>query len=150
MTTSANEVVPTAFLTSIIENAIQDRMAYLDAWSNTDATEVAESTQAEINRMRALKGKSLARALKADAEGLRLAMLAAEGWYESLADAQVGKEKKMAERRFHKTQALRIHFFGKTRLEAMIENCESAPIHLVAGILADRKKKEERNETPSH
>lgn len=122
------------FWSIVREHAVRDRESYLDAWSGTGNVAVLTQTNAEIVRFNAFKGVTFKRYLESDKEGVRLALLCAEGWYESLADAQAGKEKKYATHMFRRVNELRMKLFGRTRLEAMLADCEKfviVPIHKV-------------------
>lgn len=126
------------FWSIVRERAVRDRESYLDAWGGTGNVEVATQTSAEITRFNAFKGVTFKRSLEIDKEGVRLALLCAECWYESLADSQVGKEKKDAASMFRRVTELRMKMFGRTQLEATLadrENVVSVPIHKVHALI---------------
>lgn len=113
------------------ERAIRDREDYLDAWRGTGNEAVIRDIEAEIARTKALKGLQLARAIAVDREGVRLAFLAAQCWFESLADAGVGAEKTAATVMANRVTEKRIKLFGRTRLEVEMARAVSVPTHQV-------------------
>lgn len=126
------------FWSIVREHAVRDRESYLDAWGVTGNVDVATKTNAEVARFNAFKGVTFKRSLDSDKEGVRLALLCAECWYESLADCQVGKEKKSAKNMFLRVHALRLKLFGRTQLEATLadsKNMVNVPMHRVSALL---------------
>jgi len=120
----------------IIDRAIEDRMAYRDAWSNTgDDCAIAEIAT-EIAGHKALKKHAFMVALAADREGVRLAMLAAECWCEGLFGAQVSSEKKAALTKLRQVRDLRKKLFGLTINEVKIQNSVSVPMHKIQDVFA--------------
>lgn len=117
--------------TIVRERAVMDRECFLDAWSGTGDVEVIDTTNAEIARFNAIKGKTFKDSLVADREGVRLALLCAESWYSGSKSAQVGREKRHATAMYKRTHELRLKLFGQTWLEAMCDNSVSVPIHKV-------------------
>lgn len=115
--------------------AVLDRESYLEAWENTGNEAMIAEIEAEIARMKALKGIPLAQALTTDREGVRLALLAAQCWFESLADSQVGKEKKSAAAMAKRVSQRRKELFGRTKLEAAVASAVSVPIHKVGEMI---------------
>lgn len=118
-----------------VNKAVLDRHAFLDAWGGTGNTEVLQQTGEEIDRFLAFKGKSFKEALVADREGVRLALLSSENWFEGLADAQVGKEKRAAASLFKQVNALRCKLFGLTRVEFELSKMVSVPMHKVLELM---------------
>jgi len=115
----------------VVNKAVLDRHAFLDAWEGTGNTEVLQQTGEEIARFLAFKGKSFKEAVAADREGVRLTLLSSENWFEGLADAQVGKEKRAAASTFKQVNALRCKLFGLTRMESEMSKMVSVPMHKV-------------------
>jgi hypothetical protein len=110
------------FWSMVRERAVRDRESYLEAWGETGNLEVIAQTNAEISRFNAFKGMTFKQSLVADKEGVRLALLCAEIWYESLAECQVGKEKQEAIKILRRVYNLRMKLFGQTRIEAALSH----------------------------
>lgn len=124
-----------AFWAVARDKAVLDRESFADAWGGTGNVENITQTNAEITRFNALNGLTFKQSLKADTEGVRLALLAAQCWYESLADSQAGNERRSAATMARQVTDLRMHLFGCTQLESVIQNSVSVPIHLVGKLL---------------
>jgi len=110
----------------IVTRAMDDRVAFLDAVRNNPA--MVEETQREIAQISALKGLSLKGALDADKEGVRIACIYAEQYWDGLADAPVGREALNAKSMFKIVRAFRKKRFGATQLESRIAEMKSVPI----------------------
>ena len=119
----------------IQEMAVLDRESYLDAWKNTGNEKLIIEIEDEIARTKALKGLQLTKAMITDREGVRLAFLAAQCWFEALADSQVGAEKTLAIAMAKRVTEKRNKLFGRTKLEAMVVDTVSVPIHKVGQML---------------
>jgi hypothetical protein len=120
---------------TVCDRALMDRESFLEAWSGTGDNQVKDDINAEIARFRLLKGKTLKESMAADREGVRLAMLSAECWYLGTESAQVGREKKHAAAMYKRVHEVRSKLFGRTKLESMIANSVSVPLHKVKDLI---------------
>lgn len=126
-------------LRAILVRGVMDREAYLDA-VRTDGAAVS-ATKAEIERIQALKGKSVREMMAADAEALRRACLYAESWFESVAAANhnQGKEADRASAMHAKVYRFRLSRFGHTALERELSTMKMVPLHEIhASMMSDR------------
>lgn len=103
----------------VIDKALLDRADFLKAWEGGDA-KVEAQTELLIKHIRKLQGTTLKAALLADRPTVREAFLSAELWYQSLSQAQVDKEAKIALSTYTRIKALRVKTFGRTKLEQIL------------------------------
>jgi hypothetical protein len=107
------------------EKAVEDRLEFATC---VGEGQMFESAQSEIKRFKAMKGYTYSQARAADGEGVRLALLAAECYYQGLKDAQIGKEKRSAAAMFKRVNSLRVKHFGLTKLEVMVSKATRVPV----------------------
>ena len=111
--------------------AVLNHRTFFDAWEGTGNSKVLQQIGEEIVRLMTVTQKSFKEAVAADSEGVRLALLASENWFDGLADAQVGKEKRAAVSLFKQIKVLRCKLFGITQLEFEMSKMVAVPMHEV-------------------
>lgn len=123
--------------TAAAERALRDREAFLDAYGSTGNIEVLGDTSAEIARLVVLRSQSFKAALAKDPAGVRVALIYAQSWCESLADAQASPGERSEARQLGASiLALRLKLFGKSRLETSLDTTVLVPAHKIHDLVA--------------
>ena len=120
-------LTPDRLLQRAIPLAAQDRESLADAY-DSKSPEVAEVLE-QRDRILALKGRKLKDLSDAESRTAMQAFIFAEQWEESLADANPGKAvERRARSNLAYFRALRRHLWGRTKLEAVMEDSSSIQI----------------------
>jgi hypothetical protein len=120
-------LTPDRLLQRAIPLAAQDRESLADAYG-TKSPEAAEVLE-QRERILSLKGKKLKDLTSAESAAAMQAFIFAEQWEESLADSNPGKAvERRARTNLAYFRALRRHLWGRTKLEAVMEDSTSIQI----------------------
>jgi hypothetical protein len=107
--------------------AVQDRISLSDAYPENSDHWV--SAREETRQIRALKGRHIDELGEDEQHAGFMALVHAEQWVESLADANPGpKVEEESRRALRLFREVRLRRWGKTQLEAMMENAVSVDV----------------------
>ena len=120
-------LTPDRLLQRAIPLAARDRESLAEAYGHKGPE--SEEVLAQRDRILALNGKKLKDLSKAESQTAMQAFVFAEQWEESLADSNPGKAvERRARTNLAYFRALRRQLWGRTKLEAIIEDASSIQV----------------------